>query len=64
MGAVAILALLIALVALCIAVGVSLGRQGDREDIHLWRNDTDEALHNFDERLRKLEPDENDDGAG
>jgi hypothetical protein len=64
MTVVAILAILVAICALTVAVGVSLGRQGDREDIHLWRADTDEALHNLDERLKKVEPDRGDDGSG
>jgi hypothetical protein len=56
MTAVAIIALVIAIVALSIATGVSLGRNGDREDEYHYREQMDEALGQLDDRLRALEP--------
>jgi hypothetical protein len=47
---------LIALVALAIATGVSLGRNGDRMDEYHYRSQIDEALHQLDERLKEVEP--------
>lgn len=44
-------------IALSIAAGTSLGRYGDREDEFQYRHQMDEAMHQFDERLRRLEPD-------
>ena len=47
---------LVASVALAIAVGVSLGRSGDREDEYHFRGQVDEALHQLGDRLKEVEP--------
>jgi hypothetical protein len=48
----------IAVVALGIAIGTSLGRDGDREDEYHYRAQMDEAHHQVTERLRQLEGDD------
>jgi hypothetical protein len=52
------IALVIALLALAIAVGTSLGRNGDQEDEYTYRAQVDEALSQLDARLSPLEPPE------
>jgi hypothetical protein len=53
----AIAALLVAMAGLAVAVGVSLGRDGDRQDERVYRASVDEGMNQLDERLRKVEPD-------
>lgn len=51
----------IALGAFCVALGVSLGRYGDREDEYQYRHDVAEALNQLDGRVAAMEPtDDND----
>jgi hypothetical protein len=52
------IALVIATLALAIALGTSLGRNGDREDEAVYRAQVDEALSQLDARLSPLEPPE------
>jgi hypothetical protein len=52
------IALVIAILALAIAVGTSLGRNGDQEDEIVYRAQVDEALGQLDARLSPLEPPE------
>jgi hypothetical protein len=51
----------IALGAFAIALGVSLGRNGDREDEYHYRDQMAEANHQLDQRLKALEPDKDND---
>jgi hypothetical protein len=48
----------IAVMALAIALGTSLGRQGDKEDEWHYRDQMTEAVNQLDERLKKIEPSE------
>jgi ABC-type transporter Mla subunit MlaD len=46
----------LAMAALAVALGVSLGRYGDREDEYTYRQQMAEAVNQLDERLKQLEP--------
>jgi hypothetical protein len=51
----AVAALCLSVVALSIAVGVSLGRDGDRRDHQVYRDQVAGAMNEFDERLGHVE---------
>lgn len=51
---------ILALAGLGMALGVSLGRYGDREDEQQYRNQVAEGMNQLHDRLRKLEDDEDD----
>jgi hypothetical protein len=48
---------LVASLALAVALGVSLGRNGDREDEYVYRSQVGEALNQLDQRLLAQEKD-------
>jgi hypothetical protein len=52
---------IVAMLALAIALGTSLGRQGDNEDELHYRHQMVEGMNQLDERLKKIEPDEPED---
>jgi hypothetical protein len=52
---------IVAMLALAIALGTSLGRQGDNEDELAYRHQMVEGMNQLDERLKKIEPDEPED---
>jgi hypothetical protein len=53
-----IAALILSILAVAMASGVSLGRQGDREDEYHYRDQVAEALNQLHERVRRVEPDD------
>jgi hypothetical protein len=53
----------VALVALAIAVGTSLGRQGDKEEEWHYRDQMAEAVNQLDERLKQVEPSKTEDSS-
>jgi hypothetical protein len=59
--AVAVAALVLAAIAIAIAIGVSLGRDGDRQNEYFYRQQMDETLGNLTNRVKALEPEEEDD---
>jgi hypothetical protein len=52
---------IVAMLALAIALGTSLGRQGDNLDELEYRGHTAKALNQLGQRLKKVEPDEPED---
>jgi hypothetical protein len=55
----AVAALVVAILALSVAMGVSLGRNGDRQDDQIWRAQVEEAFGQVYERLpKKVKDDE------
>jgi hypothetical protein len=53
----------IALAAMAVALGTSLGRQGDKEDEWVYREQMTEAVNQLDERLKQVEPPKTEDGS-